>query len=81
MGNPKKLFVVSAISRADIAKRLNESLGRRVFKRDDKRLTDKICTKYAALLGDCNGETEDEIAEKAEMMTRAFLEEHFRSLS
>lgn len=67
--NPKQLFIVSQISRADIAKTLNDSIDAAGatdvdrFKRDDPRLTDKECEYFAALIYDADGAHDEGMAE------------------
>lgn len=51
MANPKQSFVVDFITRADIASEFNELYdGDVVFRKDDDRLTDKLCQEFAAEL-------------------------------
>lgn len=58
MADPKKLFVVSAVSREGIAEALNEYLDDNEALTDDRlqfdddRLTDEICEAYATGLGE-----------------------------
>jgi hypothetical protein len=56
VADASKLFVISAISRKGIAEDLNDWLEIREFEQhvadDDDRLTDAICTAYAAALGE-----------------------------
>lgn len=49
--NPYQYFTVEHISRASIACKLNQHLGRQEFKTDDERLTDLFCGAYAAKYG------------------------------
>lgn len=58
--NRTQLFVISAISREGIADDLNDYLEDaehpRMFQPDDARLTDAICTEYAAKVGEIQAE-------------------------
>lgn len=57
--DPKELFVTNAITRESIAQDLNDYLDAMrsddtnvvEFTANDKRLTKKVCTEYAAFLG------------------------------
>ena len=67
--NPKQLFVVSQIPRADIAKMLNDSIDAAGatdvdrFKQDDPRLTDKECKYFATLVYDADCQNDEGMAE------------------
>ncbi len=80
MNDPKKLFVISAITREQIADLLNEALdccgpegddGIDRFTSDDPRLTDENCQAIADRLNDASDTSEDdersliELAEEA----------------
>ena len=67
--NPHQLFISNALKRSTIAQDLNEALEqhsglaeKRIaelwFKEDDDRLTDEICTKYAAAIGELPGDND-----------------------
>lgn len=52
MPNAKAVFICNAITREGIAENLNDFLGTTdTFAPDDARLTDEICTAYAAFIG------------------------------
>lgn len=58
MLNAKQLFVVSTISRSDVAEALE-------FELDDERLTDTICQEYADGLSAVDGEDQEhDVAER-----------------
>jgi hypothetical protein len=63
--DPKQLFIISAISRKDIAEMLNDSAFRsgRVdvdrFTRHDTRLTDAVCREVADLIYDAECQADD----------------------
>lgn len=83
--DPDQTFVVNSVTRKDIAEAINDVLdgegdGRREFADGDVRLTDELCRTYAALLGECEGETADETDLLAYRMAVAFVREFFPRL-
>lgn len=77
MNDPKKLFVISAITREDIAELLNNALEAvgaddrvTLFADDDARLTDENCQAIADRLSDCQTDEQSE-ADESSMMELA----------
>ncbi len=65
MSNPKKLFVISAITREQIAELLNDAMdyvgsGTPKFTKDDPRLTDGNCQAIADRLCEATDTSEDD---------------------
>lgn len=77
--DPKQLFVISQISRADIAKMLNDSIDAAGasdvdrFKRDDPRLTDEVCKEIADLVYDADCQNDEGMAEATMAAADSFL--------
>ena len=67
--DPNELFVVSRISRKDIAENL-------WLEPNDPRLTNALCEEYSEELGDISAETADEEDDLAFEMTMSFKERH-----
>jgi hypothetical protein len=77
--DPKQLFVITTISRKDIAEMLNNSIDAAGatdvdrFKRDDPRLTDKVCREVANLIYDADSAHDDGMAEANMAAADTFL--------
>jgi hypothetical protein len=63
MANPNKLFTTNAITREGIADEINQNCDRQALTADDDRLTDEVCTRFAAELGQTD---EDDVADLCE---------------
>jgi len=78
MNDPKKVFVINAITREDIAELLNnalEAVGVEAtdvpgFAPADARLTDEVCQSIADRLSDCQTDEQSE-ADESSMMELA----------
>lgn len=76
MADPRELFIIISLTRADIAAELNQHL-RVPIGPDDPRLTSSLCQKYADMwrdyyLGNDEDESDDEPAKQVD-----FVEYHF----
>lgn len=77
--NPKQLFVISTISRADIAEMLNNAIDAAgatdvdAFRKADPRLTDEVCKEIANLIYDADSAHDEGMSEATMAAADTFL--------